>query len=524
VPAAFLYLFTDEISARLERKLPELEKALRKAGYSLNIERIVPPVIDAATKAFLEGITDFPAIKIEGRVYLRGDAERLADLLTAGVELKKLLGSRIVSTSQIKEKARRIKGMALSLGIRLPEDLSNKIGRVETLEERVFEMELSDYEKAVEEAERIISEETKTRSELETLKTRVNEARKEAIRAVEELSSFEMPFSIEPFITSMRRRVEGIGSDCSDAECLRKAEEEIDKTIREINSLRERILELNPVINGIRELERVDLDAVASWLDSGMKTNIFSRFFNEEKRRILSIRGRMVLSREELESCLEEIASLKEIAMCAPQLRSLMEITSVEFSKVLEIARSRGMPDFSNILEDSSIDIGRRACSVVKTLSSYSEAILSSADLVREAMKMMPVYERYVMSVLNEKRVVRMDDLVRIPPHIRRIVIDELARRNKIIRIPDERITGEITEEVVSMLADEVVSEAERLERILERIKAVRPDVAERSKVLSEIKRKMMKIDRSDLKKSFDEVLKAKNAIESIRKEIRAVV
>ena len=524
MPAALLYLFTDEISARLERKLRDLEKALKREGYSLTMERIVPPVIDAATKAFLEGITDFPAIKIEGKVYLRGDAERFVDLLLAGVELRRLLGSRIVSTSQIKERARRVRGLASSLGIRLPEDLSSALGRVETLEDRAFEIELSDYEKAVEEAERIISEETKTRSELETLRARVDEARNEAIRAVEEISSFDMPFSIEPFITSVRRRIEEIGKGCPDAECLRKAEEEIERVIGEVNSLRERILELSPIINGIKELERVDLDSVASWLDSGMRTNIFSRFFDEEKRRILSIKGRRVLSRDELESCLEEIASLKEIAMCAPQLRSLMEITSVEFNKVLEIARSQGMPDFSSLLEDSSIEIGQRACHVVRTLSSYSETVLSSADLVREAMKMMPVYERYVMSVLDEKGVAKMDELVRIPAHIRRIVVDELIRRGKVVRIPDDRIAGRVTENVVSMLVDEVLSEAEKLERIVERIKGMRPDVAKRSVALSEIKRRVMKIDRSDVKKSFDEILRAKNEIESIKREIRAAV
>jgi hypothetical protein len=79
VPSASIYLFTDEISARLERKLSELGKALRKAGYSLTIERVVPPVIDAATKAFLEGITDFPAIKIEGKVYARGGCREVRE-------------------------------------------------------------------------------------------------------------------------------------------------------------------------------------------------------------------------------------------------------------------------------------------------------------------------------------------------------------------------------------------------------------------------------------------------------------
>jgi hypothetical protein len=524
VPSASIYLFTDEISARLERKLSELGKALRKAGYSLTIERVVPPVIDAATKAFLEGITDFPAIKIEGKVYARGDAERFVNLLLAGVELNRILESKIVSTFQIKEKARRIKGISSSLGISLPDDLSNMIEMIDKLDERVFEIELSEYEKAIEKAEKIISEASKMISELENMKTRVDEARKEAVRAIEDLSAFDVPFSMEPFINFVREKAEGIGISCSDAECLRKAEKEINKLIEEIGSLRERILELSPVINGIKELEKVDLDAVASWLDSGMKTDIFSRFFNEEKRRILSIKGRKISSREELESCLEEIASLKEIAMCAPQLRSLMEITGVEFDKVLGIARSQGMPELNRIIEDSSVDIGRRACSVVKTLSSYSEIVLSSADLLKEAMKMMPVYERYITSALREKNVIKIDELTKIPPHIKRIVVDELVRKNKVVRIPGERITAEITEEVVEMLIREVESEAEKLGRIMERMKEIRPDIAEKSRMLRDVMTRLRNIDRSDVKKAFNDVLKARDEVENLKREMRALV
>jgi len=139
-------------------------------------------------------------------------------------------------------------------------------------------------------------------------------------------------------------------------------------------------------------------------------------------------------------------------------------------------------------------------------------------------MKMMPVYERYVMSVLREKHVVRMDELTRIPAHIRRVVVDELVKRGRVVRIPGDRIASEVTEEVVNMLADEVISEAERLEKVLERIRTIRPDLTGRSRDLSEIKMKMMGIDRSDLRRSFDEALKARDEVERIREEIRSAV
>jgi len=74
------------------------------------------------------------------------------------------------------------------------------------------------------------------------------------------------------------------------------------------------------------------------------------------------------------------------------------------------------------------------------------------------------------------------------------------------------------------MLADEVISEAERLEKVLERIRTIRPDLTGRSRDLSEIKMKMMGIDRSDLRRSFDEALKARDEVERIREEIRSAV
>jgi len=63
-------------------------------------------------------------------------------------------------------------------------------------------------------------------------------------------------------------------------------------------------------------------------------------------------------------------------------------------------------------------------------------------------MKMMPVYERYAMSVLREKHVARIDELTRIPAHIRRVVVDELVKRGRVVRIPGDRIASEVTEEV----------------------------------------------------------------------------
>lgn len=58
----------------------------------------------------------------------------------------------------------------------------------------------------------------------------------------------------------------------------------------------------------------------------------------------------------------------------------------------------------------------------------------------------------------------------------------------------------------------------------MERMKRIRPDIAEKSRMLEDAMTILRNIDRSDVKKAFNDVLKARDEVENLKREMKAIV
>jgi hypothetical protein len=524
MPRIDVYLSDDKISLYVEKAINTLKPSLKKLyGYDVRIIRVKNST--SALFALREGVDELPAIKIKDRVFKLAEAERAVNMLLSGKSPDELLERR-VSSDALKKKAENILRNAESMSISLESiapQAKDIIESIKNLESEIYESEFKELDSELREIEDMLIRESKELHRMREVKSQAEDLYKQVVDGLSSLKEALSRIQIihaDALIGSLESEVIN-PSDCSeDISCLEKSIDSSRNLVSVISSIRGDISSLERPLSVLKRVLADEFDDPAAWFDASFKTSAFSDFI----RRIKEKYGAGIIL-----SSISDIEKVKKDLSLLDTMASGMEAGVVVRRSGLSLDRliatiGDEASSLVNIVRDDSIDLNERMLAVSTFLSKHMKSLASIAEVMEEARKMFPVWEKYVSSVLESKSIIRVEELDRIPKQWREAVIDDMVGKKTAIRLPDGRITARLTKDVIESYKLEIRNRIDKTFKIVSKMESMGISLAGQEKELKELLSKLEGTNPSDVASAYSTLIEIDKRLREIENNLKEII
>ncbi len=524
MPRIDVYLSDDKTSLYVEKAINTLKPSLKKLyGYDVRIIKVNNST--AALMALKEGVDELPAIKISGRIFKVVEAEKAVNLLLSGKSPDELL-ERKVSSEALKKRAENILRNAESMSISL-ESIAPQAGdvikNIRNLESEIYESEFKELDLELREIEDALMRESKKFHRIKEVKSQAEDLYKQVLDGVsslKEIISRTQIVKADALIRSLESEVINPSSCGEDASCLEKSIDMSRNLISKISSIRGDISSLEKPLLVLKRVIAGEFDDPAAWFDAEFKTSAFSDFIRRIKGKYAD--GIVFSSISDIDKVKKDLSLLDAMAS-GMEAGIIVRRSGVSLDKLITTIGNEAS-SIINIVRDDSIDLDEKMLAVSAFLSKHMRSLASVAEVMEEAKRMFPIWERYVSSLLESRNIVKVEELDRIPKQWREAVIDDMVEKKMAIRLPDGKVTGKLRKEVIESYKLEVGSRINKTFKIVSKMEIMGMNLAEQEKELRELLSKLETTDPSDVVSAYSVLIEIDKRLKEIENSLKEMV
>ncbi|MGB9630879.1 MAG: hypothetical protein ACPL09_02705 [Candidatus Methanodesulfokora sp.] len=524
MPRIDVYLSDDKTSLYVEKAINTLKPSLKKLyGYDVRIIKVNNST--AAIMALREGVDELPAIKISGRIFKVVEAEKAVNLLLSGKSPDELL-ERKVSSEALKKRAENILRNAESMSISL-ESIAPQAGdvikNIRNLESEIYESEFKELDLELREIEDALMRESKKFHKIKEVKSQAEDLYKQVLDGVsslKEIISRTQIVKADALIRSLESEVINPSSCGEDASCLEKSIDMSRNLISKISSIRGDISSLEKPLLVLKRVIAGEFDDFAAWFDAEFKTSAFSDFIRRIKGKYAD--GIVFSSISDIDKVKKDLSLLDAMAS-GMEAGIIVRRSGVSLDKLITTIGNEAS-SLINIVRDDSIDLDEKVLAVSAFLSKHMRSLASVAEVMEEAKRMFPIWERYVSSLLESRNIVKVEELDRIPKQWREAVIDDMVEKKMAIRLPDGKVTGKLRKEVIESYKLEVGSRINKTFKIVSKMEIMGMNLAEQEKELRELLSKLETTDPSDVVSAYNVLIEIDKRLKEIENRLKEMV
>ncbi|MGC9020024.1 MAG: hypothetical protein ACP5KE_02330 [Candidatus Methanodesulfokora sp.] len=524
MPRIDVYLSDDKTSLYVEKAINTLKPSLKKLyGYDVRIIKVNNST--AALMALREGVDELPAIKISGRIFKVVEAEKAVNLLLSGKSPDELL-ERKVSSEALKKRAENILRNAESMSISL-ESIAPQAGdvikNIRNLESEIYESEFKELDLELREIEDALMRESKKFHKIKEVKSQAEDLYKQVLDGVsslKEIISRTQIVKADALIRSLESEVINPSSCGEDASCLEKSIDMSRNLISKISSIRGDISSLEKPLLVLKRVIAGEFDDSAAWFDAEFKTSAFSDFIRRIKGKYAD--GIVFSSISDIDKVKKDLSLLDAMAS-GMEAGIIVRRSGVSLDKLITTIGNEAS-SIINIVRDDSIDLDEKMLAVSAFLSKHMRSLASVAEVMEEAKRMFPIWERYVSSLLESRNIVKVEELDRIPKQWREAVIDDMVEKKMAIRLPDGKVTGKLRKEVIESYKLEVGSRINKTFKIVSKMEIMGMNLAEQEKELRELLSKLETTDPSDVVSAYNVLIEIDKRLKEIENRLKEMV
>ncbi|MGC8932639.1 MAG: hypothetical protein C0200_03705 [Thermoproteota archaeon] len=524
MPRIDVYLSDDKTSLYVEKAINTLKPSLKKLyGYDVRIIKVNNST--AALMALKEGVDELPAIKISGRIFKVVEAEKAVNLLLSGKSPDELL-ERKVSSEALKKRAENILRNAESMSISL-ESIAPQAGdvikNIRNLESEIYESEFKELDLELREIEDALMRESKKFHKIKEVKSQAEDLYKQVLDGVsslKEIISRTQIVKADALIRSLESEVINPSSCGEDASCLEKSIDMSRNLISKISSIRGDISSLEKPLLVLKRVIAGEFDDSAAWFDAEFKTSAFSDFIRRIKGKYAD--GIVFSSISDIDKVKKDLSLLDAMAS-GMEAGIIVRRSGVSLDKLITTIGNEAS-SIINIVRDDSIDLDEKMLAVSAFLSKHMRSLASVAEVMEEAKRMFPIWERYVSSLLESRNIVKVEELDRIPKQWREAVIDDMVEKKMAIRLPDGKVTGKLRKEVIESYKLEVGSRINKTFKIVSKMEIMGMNLAEQEKELRELLSKLETTDPSDVVSAYNVLIEIDKRLKEIENRLKEMV
>ncbi|MGC9103817.1 MAG: hypothetical protein ACP5JF_03380 [Candidatus Methanodesulfokora sp.] len=524
MPRIDVYLSDDKTSLYVEKAINTLKPSLKKLyGYDVRIIKVNNST--AALMALREGVDELPAIKISGRIFKVVEAEKAVNLLLSGKSPDELL-ERKVSSEALKKRAESILRNAESMSISL-ESIAPQAGdvikNIRNLESEIYESEFKELDLELREIEDALMRESKKFHRIKEVKSQAEDLYKQVLDGVsslKEIISRTQIVKADALIRSLESEVINPSSCGEDASCLEKSIDMSRNLISKISSIRGDISSLEKPLLVLKRVIAGEFDDFAAWFDAEFKTSAFSDFIRRIKGKYAD--GIVFSSISDIDKVKKDLSLLDAMAS-GMEAGIIVRRSGVSLDKLITTIGNEAS-SLINIVRDDSIDLDEKVLAVSAFLSKHMRSLASVAEVMEEAKRMFPIWERYVSSLLESRNIVKVEELDRIPKQWREAVIDDMVEKKMAIRLPDGKVTGKLRKEVIESYKLEVGSRINKTFKIVSKMEIMGMNLAEQEKELRELLSKLETTDPSDVVSAYNVLIEIDKRLKEIENRLKEMV
>ena len=524
MPRIDVYLSDDKTSLYVEKAINTLKQSLKKLyGYDVRIVKVNNST--AALMALREGVDELPAIKINDRIFKVVEAERAVNLLLSGKSPDELLEKRVPS-DVLKKRAENIIRNAESMSISLESIAPQARGIIESirnLENEIYESEFKELDSELREVEDALMRESKKFHRIREVKSQAEDLYKqtlEGLSSLKEVLSHVQIIKADALIRSLESQVIDPSSCGEDVSCLEKSIDASRNLISTISSVRGDISSLEKPLLMLRRVIAGEFDDIAAWFDAGFKTSAFSEFIKRVKGRYAD--GIALSSISDIEKVKRDLSLLDTMAS-GMETGAIVRRSGISLDKLIATIGDEASSIIS-IMKDDSIDLDERMLTVSTFLSKHMKSLASVAEVMEEAKKMFPIWERYVSYLLESRNIVKIEELDRIPKQWREAVIDDMVEKKIAIRLPDGKVTGKLKKEVIESYKSEIRGRVSKTLKIVSKMEMMGINLAEQEKELKEILSKLDTTDPSDVTSAYNVLIEIDKRLREIENNLKEMI
>lgn len=524
MPRIDVYLSDDKTSLYVEKAMNTLKPSLKKL-YGYDVRIIVVKNSTTALMALREGIDELPAIKIGDRIFKLAEAERAVNLLLSGKSPDELLEKKVPSDA-LKKRAENIIRNAESMSIPLESiapQAEDIIESIKGLESEIYESEFRELDSELREIEEALMRESKRFNRMRELRSQAEDLYKQVVDGLsslkEALSSAQI-LHADALIRSLESEAINPSNCGEDVNCLEKSIDASRNLISVISSIRGDISSLEKPLSVLKRVLAGEFDDPASWFDASFKTSAFSDFIRGIKERYAG--GVILSSISDIERVRKELSLLDTMAS-GMEAGVVVRRSGLSLDKLIAAIGDEAS-SLVSIVRDDSLSLEERMLAVSTFLSKHMRSLASFAEVVEEARKMFPVWERYVSYLLERKNMVRVDELDRIPRQWREAVIEDMISKKMAIRLPDGRIAGKLTGDVIESYKSEIKNRIDKTLRIVSKLGNMGINLAGQEKELRDLMSKLEGIDPLDVASAYNTFVEVDRRLREIEDNLKEVV
>ncbi len=470
----------DDYSLWVEKAFKELKSVLRRRyECDVGIFRVDSP--EVALMAMRYGVDELPSVVIDDRVFRPQDVEEVVRQLIRGRDPREIIASDLADSSELRSKAVKIRNFAMISSIDLDSVVPGAekfLSDVENLSDTISKEKYSQIEEKMRLIEKKISEILSEKGDVERLKEEVEKLTSMCIKKIEDLKSLsEGILPIDNLINEFSSRIRrDLLKECRNSkECLSRGIEELKGLLSEMRAVEEKLEDLREILSGlsVNELE----SSIILELDDIFNTLIFSEYVRYINSTLIpSLKGEVKIERsEEIDEFFKKLEEY-EIASTVIEFFNDMKKTGFPLAELLAYED----PDVSKLFnslkslaisrELSRIDAGRAA---FRRLYEARRSLESLREMMLESRKFIPIWEKYVLAELQKRKTVSVDELIKIPPKWRRLVISRLVKSGEVIPLPNNKLSYAFTMDSFIQVRESLRDRLERMHQALEKLKSM---------------------------------------------------
>ncbi len=479
-----VFLSDDDYSLQIEKVLKNLKNVLKKR-YKCDVKIVKVDNPGAALMAMRYGVDELPSIVIDERVFPPWNVDEVVHQLVEGRDPREVVISDLTDTRELRSKAVKIRNLALLSSIDLDSIIPGSIkflSEVENLPDTISREKYSQIEEKIKLIEDVLSKKLSEKDEIRKLKDEIRELISRSTKKIEELRALsEGTLPIDPLIDSFSSKIrKNLLDECgSNRECLSNGLKELENLFSEMKLVEEKLRDLQEILGGlsIDELR----SPIISELDDIFNTLIFSdyvRYINSNL--IPSLKGEVEIeSPEEIDEFFKKLEEY-EIASTVIKFFENMKGTGISLTELLSYEDPNISKLFSELRtlaaskELSRIDAGRIA---FRRLYEARRSLESLREIILESRRFIPIWEKYVLTELQRRKTIHVDELTRIPPKWRKLVISRLIKSGEVISLPGNKLSYAFTIDSFIRVKESLEDRLERIYQALEKLESMGVEV-----------------------------------------------